>query len=293
MPLGYLLSTVVTYGRLAADNEWTAIRMSGLNPLKMVVPALLLALPLCAFTQWLVGDKLPRIRLDQERYKFVVAREKLRSLSPGQTELHLGEFYLSAGNRDGDDFLDAFIKVPGSHGETDKKLVAQRVHFEFKDDDVYIHLVNARMVNGVFDFSNANPVFRISPNDWKMKDDDTYDSLRYKSSREIEGEIARGDLEPEQADVFRFEIHQRRAFSVTYVMFLLLGIPTGLILRRGTQLGALSIAVGYALLYYVLSMRLSRELGASHVVPPLLAAWTVDIAGCAIGVWLLRRALRQ
>lgn len=293
MPLGYLLATVVAYGRLAADNEWTAIRMSGHNPLRMIVPAIVLALPLCAFTHWLVADKLPEIRLDQERYKFVMAREKLRSLSPGQTELHLGEFYLSAANRDHDDFLDAFIKIPGARGEADRKIVAERVHFEFEGDDIFIHLANARMVNGVFDLSNANPVFRISPGDWFPKDDDKYDSLRYKSSSELAQRLTEPDLDPEQSAVYRFEIHNRRAFSSTYLMFLLLGVPTGLILRRGTQLGALSIAVGYALVYYILAMRLSRELGSSHVIPPLLAAWTVDIAGCAIGAWLMRRALRQ
>ena len=293
MPLGYLLSTVVTYGRLSADNEWTAIRMSGHHPLRMIVPAVVLALPLCAFTQWLVADKLPEIRLDQERYKYVIAREKLRSLSPGQTELHLGDFYLSAANRDGDDFLDAFIKIPGARGGTDKKLVAERVHFEFHDDEVDVHLTNARMVNGVFDFSNANPVFRLRPNDWVPKDDDSYESLRYKRSDELAERVARDDLGAGDDAVYRFEINNRRAFSSTYFMFLLLGVPTGLILRRGTQLGALSIAVGYALLYYLLAMRLSRELGASHAVPPLVAAWSVDAAGCAVGAWLMQRALRR
>jgi lipopolysaccharide export LptBFGC system permease protein LptF len=76
-------------------------------------------------------------------------------------------------------------------------------------------------------------------------------------------------------------------------MFLLLGIPTGLLLRRGTQLGALSVAVGYALLYYVLAMRLARDLGSDQVLPPLFAAWSVDIAGSVVGAWLLYKALRQ
>lgn len=292
MPLGYLLSTVVTYGRLSADNEWTAIRMSGHNPARMVLPAIVLAIPLCGFTHWLVADKLPEIRLLQERYKGIALQNKLTSLSPGQTELHFAGFYLSAGSRDHDDFLDAFIKIPGANGEEAKKLVAARVHFEFRDSDVYIHLTHARMVSGEFDFANENPVFRKSLSEWG-REDGSYESLRYKRSSAIADMIADAGLEPETVGRYRFEISYRRALSATYFMFLLLGIPTGLLLRRGTQLGALSIAVGYALLYYVLSMRLSRELGANHILPPLLAAWSVDIAGCAIGVWLLRRALRQ
>src|SRR5262249_25570495 len=156
--------------------------------------------------------KLPEIRLDQERYKFVMAREKLRSLSPGQTELHVDHFYLSAANRDGDDFLDAFIKFPGAHGEPDKKLVAERVHFEFRGDEIYVHLANARMVNGVFDVSNANPVFRVSALDLTLKDDDSYDSLRYKRSDELAERLDRGDLGRDERGVYRFEIQNRRAF---------------------------------------------------------------------------------
>jgi lipopolysaccharide export LptBFGC system permease protein LptF len=136
-------------------------------------------------------------------------------------------------------------------------------------------------------------VFRISPDNWNLKDDDKYESMRYKRSSELAALAVREDVEPEAASVYRFEINQRRALSATYLMFLLLGIPTGLILRKGTQLGALSVAVGYALVYYVLAMRLSRELGTSHALPPLLAAWTVDIAGCAVGAWFLYKALRQ
>ncbi len=292
MPLGYLLSTVVTFGRFAADHEWTAARMSGHHPLKLLVPPLVLAIPLCLFTDWLVGDKLPEIKLNQEQYKGIALRNKLRSLSPGQTELNFGGYYLSAGSRERDDFLDVFIRIPGQPGEEAKKLVAARVHFEFAGADVFIHLTHARMVNGAFDLSNENPVFRMDLSGLG-KDTDTYESLRYKRSSTLAQAIAEGDLEPEKESLYRFEINHRRAMSATYLMFLLLGIPTGLLLRRGTQLGALSVAVGYALLYYVLAMRLARDLGTSHVLPPLFAAWSVDIAGCLVGTWLLYKALRQ
>jgi lipopolysaccharide export system permease protein len=76
-------------------------------------------------------------------------------------------------------------------------------------------------------------------------------------------------------------------------MFLLLGIPTGLLLRKGTQLAALSVAVGYALLYYVLSLRLTEDLAGMDLIPPELGAWSVNIVGALAGLWLLRKALRQ
>src|SRR6185503_838178 len=46
LPLAFLLAVVVTYGRLAADNEWTAIRMSGRNPAACLMPGAVMAVAL-------------------------------------------------------------------------------------------------------------------------------------------------------------------------------------------------------------------------------------------------------
>ena len=83
------------------------------------------------------------------------------------------------------------------------------------------------------------------------------------------------------------------AMSCAVLMFLGLGAPTGLILRRGTQLGALAVAVGYALTYYLLSMRLGKELVREEVVPPAVGAWLAISIGFAAGAALLSRATKR
>ena len=85
-------------------------------------------------------------------------------------------------------------------------------------------------------------------------------------------------------------VHHRIAIACACLLFLLLGVPTGLILRRGTQLGALASAVGYALAYYVLSMRLGKALGESGALPPWVGAWATTGIGLVVGVVLARKA---
>jgi lipopolysaccharide export LptBFGC system permease protein LptF len=70
-------------------------------------------------------------------------------------------------------------------------------------------------------------------------------------------------------------------------------MPLGLLLGRRTQLGALSVAVGVALVYYLLALRLGQQLALNHVMPPLLCAWTVNALGFAVGLVLLRKVMRQ
>jgi lipopolysaccharide export LptBFGC system permease protein LptF len=58
-------------------------------------------------------------------------------------------------------------------------------------------------------------------------------------------------------------------------------------------LGALAISVGYALAYYLLSMRLGKQLAMSQGLPPEVAAWSTTSLGFAVGAVLLRKATRR
>lgn len=293
LPLGYLLAVVVTYGRFAADNEWTATRMAGIHPWRLIVPALPMALILGAGTYWLVSEKLPDLRRQTGMYKWQALRETITHLSPGRTELHLGKFSLIAGFRENDDFLQAVIYIPAMGGESARTLACERVRFEFQGTEMIIHVTNGRIVEGETDVQSQHLTLRLNLDELSTETDRNYQSQKYLTSRRIREVLADPAADPKRTDAMRFEVEQRTAVSTTYFMFLLLGIPTGLLLRRGTQLAALSVAVGYALLYYLLSLRLGKQLAMSQVVPPLVGAWVVNGLGVVSGFVLMWRAFRQ
>jgi lipopolysaccharide export LptBFGC system permease protein LptF len=293
LPLGFLLALVVTYGRLAADNEWTAIRMAGVHPVHLLLPALPLSLALGALSLWFCAEGQPIVRQLQDQTAISALRRQITNLSPGRTELHLGKFSLIARSREGNDFMQAVIRVPALNGQTAKTLAARRVRFGFAGEDMLVQLEQARIIFGQLDVTNANPTFRLNLKDLQQQSVQNYRSLRYRRSSDIWSELRSGKVEPKKADVMRFEIHERNAIASIYFVYLFLGLPLGLILGRGKQLGALALAVGVALLYYVLAMRLGQELATRNILPPLLCAWTVNVLGLCAGGWLMRRAWRQ
>jgi lipopolysaccharide export LptBFGC system permease protein LptF len=293
LPLGFLLAVVVTYGRLAADNEWTAIRMAGWNPARMFLPGIVLAAALGYFNHYLAADFLPQVRRFQTQHVKTAFRDALTEIAPGTTELSFGKFFLSAERREGDDFLDAFIYIPARKGREPQRLLAERVHFRFEGNLMFVQLKRARIVVGNADFQNENPVFRLDLDELVQDKQENFDRLRYRSSDDIHAELARGVPDRKRRHELRYEVQSRWAIASTYLMFLFLGGATGLLLRKGTQLGALGISVGYALLYYVLSMRLGKELTYSSVIPPELGAWAVVAGGLLLGVLLMRKALSQ
>lgn len=293
LPLSYLLAVVSTYGRLAADNEWTAIRMAGIHPVRMFVPALIVALGLTLGTTRILEEHMPAIRRAQDGFKAHAIREQFKEFSPGETELKIGPFFLSSAWREGDDFLRAIIYVPKMGKDPSRTILAERVRFKVTENEVFVFLANARIVDGPSDFKTENPTLRIDLDQLLAPKPTSFGSSRHKTSRELEA-LAGDPATPEnRRSRYRYDIQYRRALSSTYVMFLLLGAPTGLLLRRGTQLGALSAAIGYALLYYLLSMRLSSELTENRLLSPEVGAWSVVGLGSAVGLYLTWRATRR
>ena len=320
LPLSFLLSVVSTYGRLAADNEWTAIRMSGRNPVECLLPGLVMSVALGLLTLWLLSNKLPEIRLRENAYKSEVVAQAFRNISPGRTEFHLEEFYVSAASREGDDFIDAFVHVPASkrgwatrrpaEGEPDvdgraatdgavpeparpaQTILAERVRFTTDEDNIYAHLINARSFVDGQDLRLGYMEVRFDLELLRGQRSPS-SKTRYMKSGEMREELRDPDIDPKRAAILRYDIHQRRALASTCLMFLLLGAPTALLLRRGTQLLATAVAVGYVLLYYLLSMRAGKLLAQAQVVSPEVAAWSVVAVGTLAGVVLTWRALRE
>ncbi len=291
LPLGFLLAVVTTYGRLAADNEWTAIRMSGRNPRDCLLPGLFMAVGLGLLTLWLLSDKLPEIRARESMYMASALSDTVRQNNPGRTELNLGDFYISSASRDGNDFIDAYVFLGGKAGKSSQTILADRVRFTSDADSIYAEFTNARTFEDGR-FAKAGSIHVRMDLDAFKKPQDRNTSIRYLKSSQMQAMLERGEL-ADKADIFRYEIQTRAAMASTCVMFLLLGASTALLLRRGTQLMALAVAVGYVLLYYLLSMRVGMLLAHAHVVSPGVAAWTVAVAGTIGGVLLTWKALRE
>ncbi len=293
LPMAFLLAVVSTYGRLAADNELTAIRMAGFAPGWLLVPGLFLAVPLAVGTDWLLTRVSPESKY--QRRDFVrQAKEEFFRTSRGKTEFDVGSFYFKADRRDpkrDNVFYEVIMNAPREEDGEDRMLIADVAIFDF--DDATIH---ARFQNVQFLTSNANPnaeelTYTIPFDTIQKRDEKDRKKPKYMSNSEIRTLLRSEGLATEEREEFVYYIHQRHALAATYLVFLILGVPTGIFLRSGTQLGAFSGAIGYAFLYYVLALRLGKELAAFGSMPAGLAAWATDALFLLVGLVLCVRVL--
>src|SRR5689334_25367916 len=80
LPIGFLLALVATYGRLAADNEWTAIAMAGIHPVRMVIPAFAVASVLAGTSHWLTTEISPDLSFLKREYAATIVVDSFRNM---------------------------------------------------------------------------------------------------------------------------------------------------------------------------------------------------------------------
>ena len=301
-PIAFLLAVVAAFGRLAQDNEWTAIRMAGFHPARVLLPSLLVAAALGAGTWHLLHEISPEWTFRQATYKREALVEAIKGLDPGRTEIRIGKFYLHAARRDQatNTFHDVVVQLPDTSESQDQKptrakdvlLVVERMQLWFQGDELVARLRGVRLVKGEFDWKGEEFYYRKSLDELVRRPSQERIRPKFHASSRLRAELAAGSGDAAWQREARYEIHRREALASTYFLFLALGAPTGLFLRRGSQLAALAVAVGYALCFYVLFLRLGKELAYRGAVPPWLAAWATHLLGGIAGAALVRKVFR-
>ncbi|MEO2146377.1 MAG: LptF/LptG family permease [bacterium] len=298
LPLCFLLAVVATYGRLAADREWTAIQMAGFHPVKLLLPGFVLALVLSGVTWWLFAERVPHTKANQ---RALIARGLERTLSnlpPGRTTVEFHGFFLRGAWRDPRDpnfWHEVYLRRANESSEERIDVFAERAHIRTEKGALVVDLEGVRALAPGAGLRTEQAHVRYSiPLEQLMDPPRIGDRPRprYRTVSQIRKDLlVERDVEKRRG--MSFEIHKRGSRSVVYFLFLLLGAPTGLILRRGNQLAALAVASGYGIGYYALSMSLGSELAGHTSLPVMLVAWGPTCLGVMASLPLLYRGLRR
>lgn len=301
-PIAFLLGVVATFGRLAADNEWTAMAMAGVHPVRVLLPGLVLAALGGLGTYALLSSVSPEWKFAARSFLRNSQVDVLKTLGQGRTQFSVGSFFVDAARRsdDGRVFHEVIMGIPITGDDEEDAadeapealvVVADSIKIDFPEETgwMVVYFSNARSLRDDQEIFIERPYLRLKIDDLISVGRKSRVEPKYLTSAEMRERLQ--GLTPDERESYRYELHRRAALSVTYVLFLLLGAATGLTLRSGTQLGAMTGALGFAFLYYVLSMRLGKELAGIGAIPPEVAAWTTNALYGVLGAWMARRVL--
>jgi len=271
-------SSTLVYARLSAENEITAMRACGLHTARIVAPALLFGLLLVCFTYPLVEYVVPWTRFARRMAFRQSTIEALKYPPAGKQDFYIGalrltytdyingrmvnptitrvnkltlnvvmDYYAPAGRIIADDGPLRVVMSKPNYWTVDKN--GQEAHFS-ADSDVTVEIP-------LEEFENAQP------QDVDQPDDILWDKLALASDRTTRNPLL-------------LILHSRYASSLAPLLLVMVAVPIGILVRRGSRLAGLGAALP-PLLIYLVSYFVFQGLGDKNRVHPILAAYAPDL----------------
>jgi lipopolysaccharide export system permease protein len=281
----------LVYARLAADNEITAMRACGIHVGRIIAPGLLLGLLLTAgaypLNEYIIPwtRHLRRLSIQQSPFQF------LRLPPPGKQDLKIGTTRLCY-----TDYRDGRMERP--------------VLLKFKDDKPVMEwfapsgviLAQDRPIRVVMSRPRYRQIDAQGLETRFSAESDVTIPLEFEETSKGEWPLVEqpaemlwakvsATKEPALRNQILMQLHTRYAQSLAPLLLLLVSVPIGILVRRGSRLAGLGAAVP-PLLVYIVGFFVFQGLGSDSRVHPILAAYAPDLFLAIPALFLMKGVSR-
>jgi lipopolysaccharide export LptBFGC system permease protein LptF len=302
------LTATLVYGRLAADNEIDAIRTSGVHVSRILVPVMLLGLLLSALAYVTYGELAPRARYARRSLIKETLMLILRHPPSGrQTELKVGARNRLSYAQGGEARLDRPALLTLEKGRAHFLWFAREGRLMVPEEGApAIVLVDgagiqfetggeygapARIRNEIHFKSEQSVEFELEdiykrrrgPEDMPTRELRAYTAVTTALAR-----VEKAEDGPKRAAEALTEYHGRIAKSLAPFVLVLLCTPIGVMVKKGSRLAGIGVALPPLLLYIVLIM-FGEGLATKQIMAPEIATYgPVALLAAAAAVLLFR-----
>jgi lipopolysaccharide export system permease protein len=303
MPMGMLLGTLLSFGRLSGDSEVVALRAAGASVERMMRPVFLLGLGVSLAT-FLVGELFVPPASKRALELRAAMEKNLHSTSRQPTNVALVEAgrvvgYVCAADTDliNRTLRDVTVVSLSKAGKVTTVLSCQKLRYRgLRDWEV---IGEARLYDLV-SHSELNLPDGAWPANLGVKPPETMDDLITKTLADLDV-FSMGDTahqiakleqdptaDPSRIANLRFGFWNHVAIPLSALVFGLLGAPLGIRNHRtGAATGfALSIAIIFGYMMVVNFMNIFNQGGR---IPAWVASFTPVVVGFAAAVWLIHK----
>jgi LPS export ABC transporter permease LptF/LPS export ABC transporter permease LptG len=300
IPMAFLLGVLLAFGRMSSDSEIVALRASGVSPLRLIVPVLLLSTVAALVTFYIHTVALPAAnQLHRELVFKLVANTAKTAVKPRTfTDKPLPGMMLFVSDIPADtgEWTNVFIHDP--RGKPKSQVLLSRTGRLVVDEphrSVRIELGEGvrhtfdlvkprdyeqetfKFLTFALSFDEFSPKLTLSKGDREM----TLGEL----SSEIRRRLAKGETRKETAR-FEVEWHKKFAISTACLVFGMLGLGLSLGSRKEARSAAFALSIAVIFVYYVL-IRLGEQAGDTGLMPPFLSMWGANLVLGAAAIALL------
>jgi len=297
IPLAILMSTLMSFSRLSAENEVTAMRASGISLYRLLAPVLLISIIAGAITLYLTVNLTHRgnlafrqtvITILQTNFNLDIKERKFYSDFPDMV-IHVNE------NNDG---ALKGVFISDQRNRDKPKIIESRRGFLIPHPDS--EFVTMKLEGGVIHTMTKSKAYRTIAFDEYDLSFDLSKRLNQPLEKEIPHlsvpelkariESLRAEGKPANAEIVA--LHKKYSIPVGCVVLGLLGAPVGIMTHRRGSAGGFGVGVLLIVLNYFFLM-MGQGLGAGGKIPPVAAMWAPNAIMALIGIYFIVRVSKD
>lgn len=298
VPMACLIAMVLAFGRLSADYELIAMRASGVAPIRLVFPILVVGLVMSVLLV-IVNDRLvPASHLAfRKQLKAIGVKRPTAYLEAGTFIKEFPPYVIFVYQVDGQKLQHVRIYEPQPNGPT-RTIIAERGEFIRLPSKRGVQL---KLYDGTvdeWDPMRPGTLFKVTFSEYAMNlsaekenPEGIGKKLKELTFKELALERRRLSVEGIETLPVSLELHRKIAASFAALVFVMFGLAFGLRLqhqeRLTTFLWVLAVFIGY----YLSSIGMNA-VALKGWLPPPLAMWMPNLVGAAVSGALIARAVR-
>lgn len=296
IPMSILSATLITFSRLSADGEVTALRASGLNIYKLAIPVIIIGIILSLFNVILNDQIIPKSRYAARKVVANIGTQNPEAfLEPGTFIKKFKNYIIFIYDINGKQLRGIRIYQPSNNGPT-RTIIAEKGEIISNENSSSIKL---KLINGTSD----EPAPRKETRFYKVRFKTYYVTLKLDrpskkeidkkpkdmSIKELQWEIKNLKEKGIDATPLITTIHKKLSLSFACLVFVLIAIPLGIeTKRRGKSIG-LGLSLGIIVFYYILLVG-AEALALRKMAPPW-CIWSSNIILFLLAVYLMYKTL--
>jgi lipopolysaccharide export system permease protein len=299
LPMGMLTATLLTFGRLSADQEITAARASGISLISLISPVLLLSVAMSVLSALCNLQISPACR---EAYKDLlhrIATDRPLSLLLEDRYVTIpreeGDVVVYVGKITGNNLRDVLLYQMGTNGVLETYLHAARgaVVLDATNKSLTLKLsepVGGRVENGrlqplLVTGEVSSPPISLSQQQRARSEPKPGNMTLFQLLEKLR-QVKRAAIDPTP---WLVELHYKLSFSFACISFTLVGIPLGIRAHRRETSAGMAMAMVLVLIFYGFFV-VAQGLKTKPEWAPHLIVWMPSFLFQAVGAVLLRRA---
>ena len=290
LPIACLITVILTFGHMSSENEILAMRASGIHLLRLLSPLIVVGIALCLVVYMLNDRIIPEAYDAQTRILQETGRQDPSAmLEPGSFINAFDKYIIFIYRMEGDLLYGVRIYEPAPHKPT-KTIIAEQgefVHVPGKDQ------LMLKLINGTTDepdLNNPDNIYKLNfqtsfiTMDLSKKNPKAEKKSKAMTLEELSQRIRSLHKLAIDPSPLIAEYQRRMAWSLSPLIFILLGFPFAAITHRRAKSANLLYALLFAAPYYIISLA-CQGMASQNIYNPGLLMWVPNIIALALAIF--------